>query len=499
MKCDLRLPTCGACIQTGVECCTTDPGIGESVPRGYIYSLQQQVERLEQQIQTRQGHSQGPSHLIPQRDWQLSQEYDYVGSGTSVDLFGQLCRLLGLSVDSSTVHSRISQTDAARECTLEPLLPVSGLDVDRFLTSSLQKELILYFITRVGSELPPILSEQQEQTLIQEANPLLVCNRSRNPMLRLILLSVFAISARLVSRDRHAEYAYLDHICWNEVHGALTGSSEVSVFNGNALDQVRVMCLLIVHQLVGSGQSRISLDLLNAAQLLLAAVPYIAKDDQTRLGSVSQLGLFLSQVEVSVCSHFKRPSTQYQTLRALSRHRTTWLDTCIQISQLFEQEERVTEAKMALVFPQWRQDSHLREQLTPETALIYLSLHPLFTTDLTWLGSESLPDCPCSLELLLYVSHAARSYIEHLFTPSVPAVLCIWMTLERVLRAGFVWVISVVYRLRTERQVDVADLLTPLTRCDHVLSVLVERWKPGLPYYSSWDIVRQKVLSLAAV
>ncbi|KAL4964516.1 uncharacterized protein BDV14DRAFT_174707 [Aspergillus stella-maris] len=87
MKCDLRLPSCGTCVQLGAECCTTDHGLGENVPRSYIHSLQRQVERPEQQIQTQRSCTQRDSHHPPPADRQLPREYGYIGANTSVDLF----------------------------------------------------------------------------------------------------------------------------------------------------------------------------------------------------------------------------------------------------------------------------------------------------------------------------------------------------------------------------------------------------------------------------
>ncbi|KAL4809419.1 hypothetical protein BDV18DRAFT_80342 [Aspergillus unguis] len=271
MKCDLGLPSCGACIQTGVECCTTDAGLGETVPRGYIHSLEQQVEQLER-IQERR-HSQ-PLHPQPEIN-------DYIGPGTSADLFDELCCVLEISTlnvkDSS--HSQH---------------PLTLPDIGHILTPSLQHHLIAYYIATVNLGLGQILSAQQQEAWLQHPTPLLLC--SPNPTLRAMMLSVFAVSARLLSREC-AEYAYLANTCWKEVQRAVV--SDVSVTDAHALDHVRTLCLMLVYELIDTSGGRFPLKLLNAAQFLLAAVPYIATD---RVASVSQLGLFLSQIEVYVPS-----------------------------------------------------------------------------------------------------------------------------------------------------------------------------------------------------
>ncbi|KAL4875348.1 hypothetical protein BJY04DRAFT_165455 [Aspergillus karnatakaensis] len=325
----------------------------------------------------------------------------------------------------------------------------------------------------------------------QEADPLLTCSRAGTPLLRIVLLSTFAISAHLISRDFHAEYAYLARMCWSEVQRSMkTFPNDIHLLDETSLDHIRIMCLIAVNELIGPNRSRVSMDLLNASQLLLTMAPQTQQNDHMVSVSFAQLGLFLSQLEASLCLHFQRPSMQYETLRTLSSQPTTWLDTCMRISQLFQRSKKPTEAELTSIpempkFPASR--------LTTEIVSTYLELHPLFTADLSWLCAENVV-CPCSSELLLHVSSAARIYIEHLY--SKKSAVCIWMTLERVLKSGFVWIVWTIYQLRAGHDIDVADLTRPLTQCDHVLSVLVERWKPGLPYYESWDIIRQTTLSV---
>ncbi|KAL4790828.1 hypothetical protein BDV19DRAFT_318487 [Aspergillus venezuelensis] len=198
-----------------------------------------------------------------------------------------------------------------------------------------------------------------------------------------------------MSQERSAGYAYLDNICWSEVHSELKVFAQVATSEGNALEQVRVICLQVIHQMVIPGGSRISLDLSNATQLLLATVPCVPSDDQAAVDSLSQLGLFLSQFEAMLCCHFKRPSMQYQALRALSSHPQTWLDITIRTSRLFEGSQQVSEAEVASALSRFGLTLDSREQLNPEKALICLSLHPIFTADITWLEAEQ-PQAPCS-------------------------------------------------------------------------------------------------------
>lgn len=157
----------------------------------------------------------------------------------------------------------------------------------------------------------------------------------------------------------------------------------------------------------------------------------------------------------------------------------------MQVSQLFQHDRTPTETELTLAFPQWN------ENIEVEAAFTFFSLHPLFSSKLAWLRTE-IVECPCSEDFLIRVSQAARFYIEFISTDAF--VLCLWITLERVLQASFVWAIFVIYQLRTHTRVDRSDLLRLLLQCDHLLGRLVEKWKPGLPYYSSWNIIHHRLL-----
>lgn len=277
------------------------------MPRSYIYSLYQQVDKLERQIRAEKDNCLNinsrnvPSNSVEGRpSATFTEQYDFVGSSTSVQLFDRLCRLSVLFPrDRSISLESPTPLDLQRPAAeLHPFLPVETIEVESFLTPGIQSDLLRYFSLRVSSKLPSVLSGHQERIVLLQENPLSVCGRDF--WLPIILLSIFSISARLISRDLQAEYAYLDYLCWDKVEKALANTQNDSFSISGpmySLDQVRVLCLSIIRELVGPGRSRISLDLLNTAQLLQVVVPRISVHDQAGQESISRIGFFLSQVE----------------------------------------------------------------------------------------------------------------------------------------------------------------------------------------------------------
>lgn len=325
MKCDLRLPKCGSCRSVGAECLTLDPGLDENVDRryifaqgycipekytatnsstaaSYVYSLQKRVQALENQIRTHQEAPMSEQYVSLQDKEASPQSYDYIGLGTSVSLFEQLCYIpLLFSIHSTAETPNISvytPNSGIDQMSQPLLLPVSADDSAHLLTPAVQRSLMKCFFERVSPELPPILPKESEEILLQDVDPLSTFSKNSNPWLRAILFSVYAVSAHLVSTDFHAEYAYLERICLNELDQVLSETSGTfNVCSPYTLDQVTVLCLGILHELVGPGRSRISRDVVNAAQILLSIVPHIDRNDSGRLESASRLALFLSQVE----------------------------------------------------------------------------------------------------------------------------------------------------------------------------------------------------------
>lgn len=163
------------------------------------------------------------------------------------------------------------------------------------------------------------------------------------------------------------------------------------------------------------------------------------------------------------------------------------------VVQMFECDESPTETDVTSMLTEWE------EEHGSKLTVLRLYLHPLFTRDITWLNSAT-SECPCSAEFLDQVGQAARSYIGDLVNLNRSGnqpVLCIWLMLERVLQAGFVWIIFVLRQIQTGRDLqlggDWSNLLEPLSLCDSLLTLFCEKWKPGLPYHRAWNIVRQRV------
>jgi hypothetical protein len=267
----------------------------------YIYSLQQRVEELEKQIQIRKNEIHSPQSLASNLIGPSIQEHDFIGFGTSLSLFERLCQvplLFGPGSSSSAILNNSENAHTSESSTPFAMLPVN---CDQLITPPIQQKFLGCFFERISAQFPPFLPEQYEDMFRQETNPLLAYSTDSSPWLRIILLYIYAICARFLSRDIHPEYAYLEHACQVELQTSLPISfNTFYAYEQHALDQVTVTCLSILYELVGPGRSKISLDVLNTSQMLLAVVSYIHNEDDHRLQVVARVAFFLSQIEAYV-------------------------------------------------------------------------------------------------------------------------------------------------------------------------------------------------------
>jgi hypothetical protein len=173
----------------------------------------------------------------------------------------------------------------------------------------------------------------------------------------------------------------------------------------------------------------------------------------------------------------------------------------------FENRE---ESCMNSILSKWHEMSHTQFQSEEFTMLLNICLHPAFSSNLAWLASNNPPEsCPCSITLLNQVAQAARSYLQCIAAKqeSHQPVLCISLTMERVLQAGFVWIIYILYSISYAKYIGHGgsetneiqvmsglNLLEPLSCCQSILLSLSEKWRPGRPYYAVWNMIRNKVV-----
>lgn len=211
----------------------------------------------------------------------------------------------------------------------------------------------------------------------------------------------------------------------------------------------------------------------------------------------------------SLCLHFKRPSAQYHSLRMLSHHESTWLDRSMEVVQEFQCGiQSSSEVRLnAICSPVQSGHDWSSSTIGLETLLLCINQHPIFSSNLTWLKAiDSGGCCPCSTELFDQICQAARSYLKAFLTrlQARQPVLCTWLTMERVLQAGFVWVIFLIYtvksytktnyRTQSMHEIDYISLLEPLAWCNSILVFLIQRWKPGIPYHSAWEVVHTRTV-----
>lgn len=223
----------------------------------------------------------------------------------------------------------------------------------------------------------------------------------------------------------------------------------------------------------------------------------------------------------------------------LSVHEPTELDAMFDIIQKCQYPQLLREADLVSSIPDRYRIGEAAE-MPFATALIYMSMHPIFTADLAWLGSTEYR-LPCSSLLLDKVAHASKIVIEQIAARNQRLeILCVWIECERLLQAGLLWAIFVLHKhgspvllahgyrdsagdtratsnfsgkislighrgRRMEERVtglgfhdhgvDRTSLLEPLILCTSTLKSLTGRWKQGSSHCLAWDSIYPSILN----
>lgn len=147
--------------------------------------------------------------------------------------------------------------------------------------------------------------------------------------------------------------------------------------------------------------------------------------------------------------------------------------------------------------------SPINQELEESALWLTLIQHPIFSTDLNWImSSDPEAACPCTIGLFKRVAQAACLYLQLMSTKqkTQQIVLSLWLTTERVMQAGFVWIVYLLYTMKTSSQsskrteAHKSSPLEPLIQCNFLLVYLTEKWSPGRPYYVAWELIYMKIV-----
>jgi hypothetical protein len=128
-----------------------------------------------------------------------------------------------------------------------------------------------------------------------------------------------------------------------------------------------------------------------------------------------------------------------------------------------------------------------------QSAMLYVSLHPLFTTSPAEIFSERSLD-RISPELLKIVADSASTVLDIYFQQNRDHKLTsIWLSAERVLEAGAVWGAYIIILGRSQTMSDglfsisTSRVMGPLQKCSTLLVSFAERWTDGSIYLEVWE------------
>ena len=130
--------------------------------------------------------------------------------------------------------------------------------------------------------------------------------------------------------------------------------------------------------------------------------------------------------------------------------------------------------------------------LSIQSAMLYVALHPLFTT------SDTFPTGAFNVlhsRLFQIVAHSASAIIDHFaYLNENDRIISVCMAMEQVIEAGLVWATYLishkgitdtpsqnVYKLGTSLA------MSPIFKVSTIISSFVARWKNGSAYAQAWE------------
>lgn len=240
----------------------------------YIYSLQQNVDRLQNEIRILKGRSEASLHGKPAQvpgSYQVKPEYhiniegvksdsnlsrtSFLGPGSTARLMERLMKqtaewLIQIENSSpilSTLSKNIEYTSQISIFSLN--IDHRKLDISSFIPPSTQRSLIRHYLKVVQTQYP-LLSAEQEEFLIEQEAPLRYNSKQIGQMDRLAITAIFAISTALVARDIDSNMSgvvnYYDELLQRNAEQTFSHASRTTCSSGTVI----ALCFLAIKELV---------------------------------------------------------------------------------------------------------------------------------------------------------------------------------------------------------------------------------------------------------
>jgi hypothetical protein len=185
------------------------------------------------------------------------------------------------------------------------------------------------------------------------------------------------------------------------------------------------------------------------------------------------------------------PDESFDELRTLQKMQ--------RIAHHFQLSPRPSEELFERLIPLHMQIGSVETGMSIHSAMLYLSLHPLFTSfeDLSrsvLVGSSLPPPSP----LFHIIAHSAYAVLDHFsLLNQQNRIISIAMAAERILESGLVWSIYlIVQRMSTAKtrgltveNMETRTAMEPILKVSSLLASFTGRWKAASIYVEAWEIL----------
>lgn len=201
--------------------------------------------------------------------------------------------------------------------------------------------------------------------------------------------------------------------------------------------------------------------------------------------------------------HLGRPSLYldnrlqlYLAISSILNHSSDdlYLARCLLlIKRKFDAAAAPSEAYLEAQIPHALQVNSASTDISLPSAVLYLSLHPLLTNLDMFSHAEIISGL--SSRMLLLIITSASIVIDH-FTQlnNRNSIISIWLSAERVLIAGAVWVASLIHQKHsaahnTPSIAATSTLMNPIVKVSSLLASFAARWKAAESYVTAWNVL----------
>ncbi|EXJ92791.1 hypothetical protein A1O3_01344 [Capronia epimyces CBS 606.96] len=505
----------------------------------YLYSLQQEKQRLEREIQHATDNSHTPtddfevgahSQQALEQDYHLNITHQdvllspsrtvYLGPGSMARLLERVLKRMvhwclennvpmpdRLLPDQSSwsIQAEHSTTVKSFVITHDP----RKLELQSLVPASTQRALIDHYFKTVSSEYTFLPSELEPPLLVHE-NPLRWYSANKDEPGGFAMSIVFAISSTLVTRDVDSNLSIISTRCLEEVRMVAQRTQSL----GDPIESTRWTCTALgalalcelINPLFGQlwdllGKALSTLDDLRQEYELI----HREMDDDFR-----RLERSLLKMESATALHFRRPSPFCaMRLRTISEEASssghlpdelTVASHLLDLAEKFTISPRPPESTFERLIPVSMQLTSINSPISIHSATLYTALHPLMTNSDA--ASKGILN-DSSMRLFHVIAHSASAVIDHFARlDGGRKIISLWMAADRVLEAGLVWASYLMYHrittpgYRPSDSIGTRVAMSPVLKVSALLASFSARWNSATAHVQAWETVVELLWSL---